>query len=221
MSNLRLIALCSLLSFMPASSPIASNASSVSAGPLPTKILKSSVWLSPSVMPGVGIGTGIAVKINGKKAILTAEHVAGALPFPVDVCSFYDLCIYGVSNYISDSSSTLDSDWAAYFVDEFPEGIKPARISNREPAIGDELWSAGRAFGDSPMIVKGTLAWVEESGDSKIYILNTYSVPGFSGGGVYNKKGELVGITVAIRVNEIGTQENFVLVVPISEIDLF
>ena len=171
-------------------------------------------------MPGVGIGTGVAVKINGKKAILTAEHVAGALPFPVDICSFEDLCIRGLQNYVSDSSSSLDTDWAAYFVDEYPEGIKPARVARRDPAIGDELWSVGRAFGDSPMVVKGTLAWVEEVGDSKIYILNSYSVPGFSGGGVYNHRGELVGITVAIRVNEIGTQENFVLVVPISQIDL-
>jgi hypothetical protein len=219
MSNFRLIALCSALSFLPASSPVVNY--DINTGPLPSKILKSSVWLSPTPMPGVGIGTGIAVQINGKKAILTAEHVAAALPFPVDICSFYDECIRGISNYISDSSSSLDTDWAAYFVEEFPEGIRAARISRREPAIGDELWSAGRAFGDSSMVVKGTLAWVEQANGRKIYILNTYSVPGFSGGGVFNTKGELVGITVAIRVNEIGTQENFVLVVPISELDLF
>lgn len=225
MSSLRLIALCSVFGLFPASYsdsdlPFTTDYTDlISIRPLPEKILNSSVWLQPSVMPGAGVGTGVAILIDGKKAIITAEHVAAALPYPMDVCSFSDNCIYNLQNFISDSSSDIATDWAIYFVEEFPEGVVPIRISSREPAIGDELWSVGRAFGDSPMIVKGTLSWIE-TGSRKLYILNTYSVPGFSGGGVFNIRGELVGITVAIRVNEIGTQENYVLVVPTSEISL-
>jgi hypothetical protein len=70
------------------------------------------------------------------------------------------------------------------------------------------------------MVAKGTIAWIEDFAGMKMYIVNGYSVPGFSGGGVFNKRGELIGVTVAIRSSKMGPQENYAFVIPISEIPI-
>ena len=222
MSKISLFLICSLFAFMPSSTSYSSEVADIEVSSnVPKKILRSSVWLSPEWLKGLGVGTGIAVSIDGRKAVLSAEHVATAMyPYLVNVCSFNNDCVPGSDTFIFDSSNSLDDDWALYFVEEFPENIKPARIANQDLSIGDEVWSVGMAWGESPMVVGGTVAWVNEVNGVKMYTINGYCVPGFSGGGVFNKRGELIGVTVAIRVSEMGPQENFAIVIPISQIPL-
>ena len=221
MSKTALFLMCSLLGFLPGASTEGKGANEEVANPIAQRVLKSSVWLSPALMSGMGVGTGAAVTINGNKAILSAEHVAISMAsLMVNVCSFGYDCVPGNDKFLFDSSNNLSDDWAVYFIDEYPEGVRPARVSKQELSIGDDIWSVGMAWGESPMVVKGSIAWVQEVNGVKMYTVNGYCVPGFSGGGVFNTRGELIGITVAIRVSEMGPQENYSLVVPISQIPL-
>jgi hypothetical protein len=222
MSKISLFLMCSLLAFTPSWSNTNADDSNLEVRrSVPERVLQHSVWLGPEWLFGSGVGTGIAVEVGGRKAILSAEHVAAAIyPFGINVCSFGYDCIVDDGTFILDSANGLDDDWALYFVDKFPKDVKAARIAKNDLSVGDEVWSVGMAWGDSPMVVPGTIAWVHEVGGIKMYTVNGYCVPGFSGGGVFNKKGELVGVSVAITVSEMGPQENYAIVIPISQIPL-
>jgi len=169
-----------------------------------------------------GIGSGVAVIIDGKKAILTAEHVSFAVfPIGVTFCSYFNNdCVGSESNFIVDISRDIGNDWAIYYVDEFPEGVKPATISLREQSVGNDVWLMGMGWGTDPLVVSGKISWIDEMEDGKLLKLDAYCVPGFSGGGVFDSKGRLIGIAVAIRVSNMGPQENYVLAVPITNIKI-
>ena len=172
-------------------------------------------------MLGQAIGSGVFLIVDGKPAVLTAKHVAEAVgPIPITFCSYGGQCTETLySSFIAGKTDSLADDWAIYFIDSFPEGVTPAKLTRIGPRIGSSTWSSGIAGGVNRLVVKGHVAWIDLYKDKSVLTVFGYAMPGFSGGGVYNKKGQLIGIVSAIVMNRDGTlQENIVLVVPISNI---
>jgi len=80
----------------------------------------------------VTIGTGTLVKVDGRKSVLTAKHIAefSALDtVTMRACSMLDEyeCI-DLEYYISNSGLYLSDDWAIFYVDKFPKKMKAAKI---------------------------------------------------------------------------------------------
>ncbi len=146
-----------------------------------------------------GIGSGVLIRDNDiGLAIITAQHVAEATYFQYRACSVLELeeCVL-LGNYQMDESMTLDSDWAIYPIDEKPSKyMRPAKVSHRVPRLGEELVQLGIPGGDTPFFNTAEVAWVYTDG----YMLHGFAYPGSSGGGVFDHRGRLVGLTTKVKV---------------------
>lgn len=168
----------------------------------------------------VGSGTLIDTDSLGS-VILTAEHVAlVTLGTRTRICNLHSSsCVFAEGNFIFDSSEDAGTDWAIYKMPELPDDVSPAHVSrDRDLAIGERVTLIGVPFGATPWVSQGNIAWLLNEPGGNLYGIDGYAVPGFSGGGVYDRSGKLVGVTIAIGVGMWGPQENQVLVVPISNI---
>jgi S1-C subfamily serine protease len=181
----------------------------------------------------VPVGTGTLVG-NAQQgyAVLTAEHVAGHLHernAQVRACSVKERenCVSLSSNFVLDADSSLPSDWAYYLITDIPEGMTPARAASRRSLeVGERVTLIGMPFGaDLPWVSQGhiarvykdTPAWAGDGG-APMYGVDAFAVEGFSGGGVFDSWGRLVGVTVALEVGRRGPEENLIHVVPVTNI---
>jgi hypothetical protein len=171
---------------------------------------------------GVAIGSGTLIEIENKYAILTAAHVAKAAGnAPLIFCSYYQECTSSSYTEYIGGNNGIENDWAIYFIDKKPSGTKPARLNADKVDLGTDLWLSGVAEGLYPLIPKGSIAWINEINEKHLYCIISYSFSGFSGGGVYNNKGKLIAVIVAIRVSKTGIiQEDHVIAVPVGNIPL-
>lgn len=172
------------------------------------------------------IGSGTLVKTsNMGLIILTAEHVALAVPFPMVACSMNDEedCVELGMNPVVDIDDSIITDWALYQLDDNPfYSVSPARINSRGLELGDDTYMAGMPFGLGPWMSEGSIANIHGSGTDgeSLYMMNGFAHSGFSGGGVFDKRGRLHAITVAIATSEWGPQENQIFAVPIHNIGI-
>ena len=170
------------------------------------------------------VGSATFVKSRIGNIVITAEHVAEiqySLPVPLKVCAFGNLadCVVLERNYILDSSTSVSSDWAIFKVDKFPESVKPAKVSNRLPEIGEEVIICGIPQGQTPWLSYGHVGYVWEEEGQNIFGVDGFAFFGSSGGGVFDRSGRLIGVTSAIGASEWGPQEDKVFVTPIANID--
>ena len=168
----------------------------------------------------VGSGTLIETKSLGY-AVLTAEHVAlVTLSGKTRMCNLNaSSCIFVKGHFIFDSNEDAVTDWALYRMSEIPEGISPATVSRyRDILIGERVTLIGVPFGQTPWVSQGRIAWLINESGGDLYGVDGFAVPGFSGGGAYDRSGKLIGVTIAIGLGIWGPQENQVLVVPIGNI---
>jgi hypothetical protein len=117
-----------------------------------------------------------------------------------------------------------DVDYAIFKVEKM-ETRKPIRLINSMPSIRksykllDKVYYTGYPNSIGPTTWTGTIAG--SSGD--FLILQSYAWSGSSGSGVFDERGKLIGIVMALDVGmtPMGPQilENFVVVIPIWKID--
>lgn len=127
--------------------------------------------------------TGV-VQINDKSAgatILTAKHctdekrwieVEGQVPYTVVESQNYDLSV---------------------IFTPYLENKKEVIISTDLPAIGDKIYHIGRQ-NESPLVVSGEYHWNEYFN----HVVKIDADFGSSGGGLFNDKGELIGIVSTV-----------------------
>ena len=169
------------------------------------------------------IGTGAILNIRGNKVLITAEHVVRtAFPIPLQACSMItNDCISLANRFViyvdKESKTVLTSDWVMFSIEKVPEGVVPLKVSAAPASVGDELWLIGHPWGRGPWVSKGTVAWVDGVKD-KIYFISSFAAPGFSGGGVFDQKGNIIAITVAIAKTSEGLQVNQVIAIPLTNI---
>ena len=175
------------------------------------------------------IGTGVyLLDKNFGHVILTAEHVSlASLKGKIKFCSIVSEDCITMSNrpFLEADTGNLASDWAIYLIDKPPKGMNPAVTDNESVDLGESVWLIGHQRGMQSWISHGNIASIYEHSEEKNYVLygvHSFAAPGFSGGGVFTSKGQLIGITVAIHVDSKtgAPQGGSALVVPLGNISL-
>lgn len=190
------------------------------------KIILGTVALNLPIQEGMAtVGTGVVVKTPKGVVLVTAEHVAmTAWPTPLQACSIKGGdCVNLGNRFVLETDDPLSvnigSDWVVYSPKELPKDTVPVSIAKNEPAVGDNLWLIGMPYGRGPWVSRGNVAWKWDGDAGGMLAVTGFAAPGFSGGGVFDEKGNLTGITVAITVDPRGEpQVNQILVVPIGNI---
>jgi len=172
------------------------------------------------VVTSSGHGSGTVVSYKDLTLVFTARHVAdGALGseylISKDVEQRTGILIY----------QSQEHDIAILVVLNEFNYIKPMSwdpVSNYD--IGTDIIYSGHPSWHKLMSFDGRIVGYEEvTGSGTQLIVNTYGWFGCSGSGVYNKKGQLLGILYGVDVQYVyGTQiqENLIWVAPIKNVNM-
>lgn len=172
------------------------------------------------VVTSMGHGSGTVIQYKDVTLVLTAKHVADGRIGQT----------YLISKDVEQRSATLiyksrDHDIAVLIV---PSGFHTIKGMPWNPtsdySIGTDIIYSGHPSWHKLMSFDGRISGYEdlETAGTQL-IVNTYGWFGCSGSGVYNKKGQLIGILFGIDVQYVyGTQiqENMIWVAPIKNIDI-
>jgi len=167
------------------------------------------------------IGAGVLIKLNRNFYIVTAKHVAvEAKSLPVYGCGLISKeCKELVPEELLNKNLEkihLDQDWALFKINDLPKKSRAAKLGLSELDLGERVTLFGFPYGRGPWLSKGHIAWVWKTENGELMGIDAYAAPGFSGGGVFNGDGELIGIVVAISLTPEGTVlHNQVLAVPL------
>lgn len=153
-------------------------------------------------------GSGVVIKkTNNKMYILTCNHVIDDI-MEFNKKSFVNLgaivgyikfdknykevgnILYGAEIIKTDK----ENDLALLRVDIIDEYLNDINIAEKEPEKGDVVYSVGNPFGLFRTVSKGILSNKIDRG----YLSDNTETFGNSGGGLFNKKGELIGITYQV-----------------------
>jgi serine protease Do len=167
------------------------------------KIINSSVCVK--ALEGLGAGT-IVRKDKNKMYVLTCFHVIATSFFDENsknMCNIeYELLdktykVQGTVSYLAKIIKIdIDNDLALleiYINDKNLVAIKLAKI---EPIRGDIVYSVGSPLGLERTISTGILSNFIEG----FYVSDNTTTFGNSGGGLYNKSGELIGVPARVFV---------------------
>lgn len=171
------------------------------------------------------VGSASLIKHKGKTSVLTAFHVATiASDFDTRACALLDRsnCVDLDGVFVMNSGGEPGEDWAVFYLEHKAlKGVRKARISRASTMIGDEVYQAGVPFG-MPWVNKATVAWWSNDwGESPVLMLDGFAMPGSSGSGVFDARGRIVGITIAVPVTPFGPATDMPIVVPVGNIDIF
>tara|TARA_R100000808_G_scaffold8853_1_gene24749 strand:+ start:3407 stop:4114 length:708 start_codon:yes stop_codon:yes gene_type:complete len=166
---------------------------------------------------GRSVGTGTILSYKGKTIILTAAHVVGDWGNHVTVSTG--------GQFFKTSVRYLDTlnDMAVLVVKEDMR-VKPIKlraVSKRNVEIGTDVVYSGYPNNSSLLTIEGYIAGVHPKG--YVY-MHSYGWSGASGSSVFDSKGRLVGILIALEVGEgfLGMPdiiEDVVIIVPIWKLN--
>jgi len=191
------------------------------------KSLKRSVDSAVRVMSvdetgeGISLATGTYFVYLGRYYVLTVSHAI--------VGSCEDLIV----TYFNNTSNCLEYilidrqiDYAIIEVERL-EDRKPLSVlnsvefrRNKFPKLLDKMFYTGYPNNIGPLSFAGTISGFTDNG----YIfLNSYAWTGSSGSGVFNSKGKLIGIIMALDVGTtqygVDVLENLLIVIPVYNVD--
>jgi S1-C subfamily serine protease len=171
--------------------------------------------------PDGSYGTGTYFRYKSRRFVLTARHVVeGDSQIFIDLDPFNRVPATVV--YLSETR-----DIAILACDELV-GKKPMRLRTRDSTLpGQNLFYSGFPSRHSLLTITGVIAGYENWGESKI-IMHSYGWPGASGSGVFDDRGRLVGVLIAVDVSRMVVHphsahrivEDIVWVEPISDIPI-
>lgn len=151
------------------------------------------------------IGSGVVLKHEESQPIevLTALHVVKHMyPNPI----FFGLIRNGQLHLSLISKIDTDNDLALLVTVRPAEDDGPeVPLAKDEPVLGSPAWVIGNPRGILGNISYGIISNILTVDDgSKYYRIDTALYYGNSGGGVFNYKGELIGIAHAVEVRPTG-----------------
>jgi len=148
------------------------------------------------VMTENGHGTGVSI---GNSIILTADHVVGDEK-TVKLKTEAGNIIEGEVLWTSEKYDI------AYVRAKGTEGIGSARLSCREPRLGEEITIRGNPSNQEFITVWGRVAGParEVYRWASVTVANMAIIPGQSGGPVMDDDGNVVGIVVGVMGSQVG-----------------
>ena len=167
------------------------------------EIAQHSVVLKIKGTQGDWLGAGSVIEIHGVPGILTAWHVTEAASIQdldLEACWVVDLtdCIdLPFDAVITAASDSLAGDWSIHILKEVPIYWSSAQLRSRAAVVGEEVYRVGVPAGNPGLFSYGIVTgFADEGGD--IILTDAFAFYGSSGGGLFDKRGRLLGITVAI-----------------------
>ena len=161
----------------------------------------SSVEIIDGTGNTIGSGTIIKNEIGKPITVITAYHVIDEMK-EIYIGLSYD------SNrrkmHIANTSPSLDLAIIVSDTNEKKEGPY-VNIGNQRPKIGDQIWAIGNPMGEARVVTEGVIGQdkmkIEIMKDKYPVLRNLYRITapifsGNSGGGLFNDKGELIGVVV-------------------------
>lgn len=189
-----------LVSFLPSGgladqpkTPVRSDASrSLSASDVYQRVSPSVVTIVVSGRDGRPAKTGSGVVISSEGWILTNYHV-------VQGGTFFDVKIAGEEGQVRPFSARPKAcaqvqDLAIIEVVS-PRGLKVARRAASDPKIGEAVYAIGSPLQLEGTLTNGVVSQRRELGAQRLIQTTAAISPGSSGGGLFNARGELVGVT--------------------------
>jgi len=149
----------------------------------------------------IGSGTIIKNEIGKPITVMTAYHVIDGMK-EIFVGLSYDSMKRKM--HVTNTSPSLDLAIIVSNTNEEKEGPY-VNIGNQRPKIGDQIWAIGNPMGEARVVTEGIISQDKmkiEIMRSKYPVLrNLYRITapifsGNSGGGLFNSKGELIGVVV-------------------------
>ena len=176
-----------------------------------------------TVRVGDGSGSGVIVfAADGKIYCWTARHVIedAKAAEVVRTISYGKRKAYELSFNARVLFVGLREDVALLVVDAPHSAFRSAHFAKQTARLGDEIFHIGAALGMQPILTFGHVArvnspydkWTEEGG--YVDATDALAQPGCSGGPVFNKSGEVIGLLVGMRGTF--TSNKLQLYVPIS-----
>lgn len=165
----------------------------------------------------IAVGTGTVYRYEGHNIVVTAAHVIGAPPYLVAVLTQYEYVMAEVVYFDS------KMDLAVLVIPDVP-GLSPMPFRpapERSIKIGTDVLYSGFPNDGELFTIRGYITALHPSGE--VY-LHSYAWPGSSGSSVFDSRGRLIGVLVAIEVGSgiVGMPtaiEDVVLVIPISALN--
>jgi S1-C subfamily serine protease len=182
-----------------------------------TKYESSAREASVRVVTQGGMGSGIYVTINKKNVVLTAAHVVDNFT-TVSVIGRNDESVAGSVVYID-----IDNDFAIISLPQMTTR-NPVKFiqskSDLKDLIGEDITYTGFPNGHDLFTIRGSIAGIEKG----YLVLQSYAWMGASGSGVFNSKGEIVGILVAVDAVRFDRSrhivESMVWIIPIKNMEM-
>jgi S1-C subfamily serine protease len=148
-------------------------------------------------MENRGHGSGTYFAVDGHHIVITAAHViAGSDMFLV---SGRD----GDSTVGSVIYKNAESDFAVILIPEMtstsPIALRASRLGLND-LLGERIFYTGYPASHDRLFVYGVVTGFENN--NSVAIMHSYAWPGSSGSGVFDRRGRLVGLVMAVDVNE-------------------
>ena len=146
-------------------------------------------------------GSAFAFEVNGDTYIATARHVAIGIMYTsgleIQFCSSLDpkSCVFQITTMGFTYTSDLPTlDTIVWKVEEVPSGVKVSK-TNCNPRVGEKVFAGGAPFGRAPDISQGYVTWKSMG----LIIHDARTAPGSSGGPLFNRRGQVVGQSIAVE----------------------
>lgn len=167
------------------------------------------------------LATGTYFTYNNRYYVLTVAHAV------LGPCENL-LVVYFEHSAACIEYTSMDvmTDYAIIEIEEMPDRL-PLRVPQalqlkKYPKILDKTYYTGYPNSSGPLTFSGTVAGLTDDG---LILVQSYAWTGSSGSGVFNHKGNLIGIVMALDVGVtqygIDVLEDILIVVPVGEIDWF
>lgn len=164
-----------------------------------TVLLQTTVMSEHLTEEDVSRGTGVIIS---KRHILTAAHVCEPWKYMVDFDKKFataTLVIDAYGNLWTGEAVNVDHMFdICLFKTDYDIDIKPAKLSRNGPNRNDEYYYVGYPLGIKGKSLSNKLTgYYAGELDDIFSIYNIAAVGGCSGGPIYNKKNEVVGMLIA------------------------
>lgn len=166
---------------------------------------QSSVQVLDGDFNMVGSGTIIYNKANASMLILSAYHVVSEINSGIFISVPYD----NIKRKVHIAKSDEDSDLVILQTDQKENSKGPyVNISKVRPKIGEQIWAIGNQKKEDRVLTNGIISKVqykitmnqEATEYNLLYRITAVFYSGSSGGGVFNNKGELIGVISGLQL---------------------
>lgn len=155
------------------------------------KLLKANVVIM--CITDQSMGSGVIIKKNGELYILSVAHIGKR-------DGIFAIIDNGKPYLVEPVRMNRKIDLALFKFIEKPDNLEYVELSKREPKIGDSITCVGNPADLEDAVTKGNIVQ-----STKLhYFITAPLFMGSSGGGLYDRKGNLVGINCSIKLTAHG-----------------